>query len=224
MAEHLKALHDDAYVEEFLALEGKSRVDRILARIAIPADAKVLDVGCGQGALLTKLHDRIGEYHGVDFAEPFIRAARERARAAGLTHCHFHLGDITEFARLHPGEFDLAFALDISEHVPDDEWAAIVSSLQIALKPGGCVVCHTPNLDFFIERMKDRNFLIRQFPQHVAVRTLEQNAAFFERAGFSNVSASTLPHYNFLRILDPLSRLPGLGRHFAARVLIVASK
>ena len=224
MAEDLKALHDDSYAEEFMALEGRSRVDRVLACITIPPDAKVLDVGCGHGALLTKLYGRIGEYHGVDFAEPFIRAAQERARAAGRVNCYFHLAEITEFAARHPGEFDMVFALDISEHVPDAEWAAIVSSLRTALKPGGRVICHTPNLDFFIERMKERGILIRQFAQHVAVRTLAQNAAFFERAGFSEVSATTLPHYNVLRVLHPLSRLPGLGRHFAARVLIVARR
>jgi cyclopropane fatty-acyl-phospholipid synthase-like methyltransferase len=150
--------------------------------------------------------------------------AQERARAAGCANAYFHLGDITEFARMHPGEFDVAFALDISEHVPDTEWAAIVSSLHTALKPGGLAICHTPNLDFFVERMKDRNFLLRQFPQHVAVRTLERNAAFFQQAGFSRIQATTLPHYNILRLLDPLSRLPVVGRYFAARVLIVAGK
>lgn len=224
MAEELRALHDDAYADEFLAIEGRSRVDRVLAHVTIPADAKVLDVGCGHGALLTKLYGRIGEYHGVDFAEPFIRSARKRAADAGRSGCYFHLSDVTEFARLHPAEFDLIFALDISEHVPDAEWAAIVSSLRTALKPGGQVICHTPNLDFFIERMKERKILIRQFVQHIAVRNVEQNAGFFERAGFSNVRAVTLPHYNFLRVLDPLSKLPGIGRYFAARVLIVAER
>lgn len=224
MAEDLKALHDDSYADGFLALEGKSRVDRVLSHVAIPAGAKVLDVGCGHGALLTKLHGRIGEYHGVDFAEPFIRSARKRAQDAGRANCYFHLSEITDFAGRHPGEFDLVFALDISEHVPDGEWAAIVSSLCTALKPGGQVICHTPNLDFFVERMKEHKVLIRQFIQHIAVRTPEENAAFFERAGFSEVQAKTLPHYNILRILHPLALLPFIGRYFAARVLIIATK
>lgn len=224
MAEELRALHDDAYADHFLAIEGRSRVDRVLAQVMIPADAKVLDVGCGHGALLTKLQGRIGEYHGVDFAEPFIRSARKRAADAGFAGCYFHLGDVTDFARQHPAEFDLVFALDISEHVPDAEWAEIVAALKIALKPGGRVICHTPNLDFFIEQMKARKILIRQFAQHIAVRNVAQNAGFFERAGFSKVEATTLPHYNVLRILDPLSRLPLIGRYFAARVLIVAER
>jgi len=224
MAEDLRAIHDDAYADEFLALEGSGRVDRVLAHVTIPPGAKVLDVGCGHGALLAKLDGRVGEYHGVDFAEPFIRSARKRAEEAGRTHCFFHLADVTEFASEHPGEFDIVFALDISEHVPDREWAAIVSSLRAALKPGGQMICHTPNLDFFIERMKEHRILMRQFAQHIAVRNVAQNVAFFEQAGFSRIHAMTLPHYNILRLLHPLSRLPVVGRYFAARVLIVAEK
>jgi 2-polyprenyl-6-hydroxyphenyl methylase/3-demethylubiquinone-9 3-methyltransferase len=214
-----KELHGEEYAHYFRSRDPSARLAGILRHVEIPADAKVLDVGCGYGALTEVLN--VAEYHGVDFAEPFIRMARELAAAEGRSNCIFHLSEITEFAGRHPGEFDMVFALDLSEHVPDPEWRAIVSSLHGALKPGGRMVVHTPNLDFVVERAKDVG-LMRQFDQHIAVRTPAANAAFFDR--FSRVTVKTLPHYNVLRWLHPLRRLPLVGKHFAARVLIVAER
>lgn len=119
--------------------------------------------------------------------------------------------------------YDAVFMLDISEHVPDAEWSAIVAAAWHALRPGGRVYLHTPNLDFVVERLKQAGWM-RQFPEHIAVRDAESNARFFRQAGFSRVECSTLPHYNVLRWLHPLSAIPGIGRYFAARLWIEAVK
>ena len=72
--------------------------------------------------------------------------------------------------------------------------------------------------------MKDKNFLLKQFPEHIAVRTMEANAALLEQAGLQIVQARRLPHYNWLSILHPLSFLPVAGDCFAARLFIEAAK
>lgn len=218
----LKGLYDEDYARRLHAHEESRRIRSILEHIRLPSHAKVLDVGCGNGPLALVLSPLVGEYHGVDFSEAFIHFARWRAQQRVLANCHFHCCDVIDFCSLHPDMFDVVFALDISEHIPDAEWQNIVASMNKALKPGGQVVLHTPNLDFFIERMKANAILLKQFPEHVAVRTAHQNEAFFERCGFSSVTTEYLPHYNFLRALHPLSRLPGIGPFFAARLLLIA--
>jgi len=222
--ESRKQLHDAAYAARLHELEEPRRLKAVLAHHPLPTHAVILDVGCGSGALAEFLGDSIGEYHGVDFSAAFIDRARERFGPSGDTVRHFHCMDVVDFVAGNPGRFDRVYALDVSEHVPDEEWAAMVAAFHRALKPGGMAIIHTPNLDFLIERMKQHNVLLKQFPEHIAVRTAAGNAAFFKRAGFRSVTTTRLPHYNVLRFLHPLNRVPLIGRWFAARLLIGATR
>ena len=112
--------------------------------------------------------------------------------------------------------------MDVSEHVPDDEWRDALRSIRRALKPGGVLYLHTPNADFFLEMMKERNFIFRQFPVHIAVRDTADNTALLVDAGFEIRRVDLLPHYNVLRYLHPLSALPIVGKYLAARIFIRA--
>src|SRR5688572_3079557 len=69
---------------------------RFLDRVRLRPGQRVLDVGCGPGALTTALVDRLGADHvaAVDPSEPFVAAVRERlpgvdvrtGRAEALPH------------------------------------------------------------------------------------------------------------------------------------------
>lgn len=62
-------------------------LDRVLQTIdlaGLPADARVLDVGCGTGELLEALAPRGHVLTGLDVDEPSIRAARARVPEATL--------------------------------------------------------------------------------------------------------------------------------------------
>ena len=96
--------------------------------------------------------------------------------------------------------------------------------MYLLLKPGGVAYLHTPNLEFFIERMKASNFILKQFPEHIAVRGPSQNMKFFQEAGFYPVSLLFLSHCNILKLIHPLSHLPYLGAWFGARIFIAAKK
>ena len=61
----------------------------------------------------------------------------------------------------------------------------------------------TPNADFFLERMKDKGILVKQFPEHIAVRTPEHNVALLSEAGFRIEHVRLLPHYNILKVAIP---------------------
>ena len=183
----------------------------------------MLDVGCGPGILASLLASRYGAYTGVDFSQAMVNAARRIAVANGLQHCKFVCADAVDVMRDRHDAFDAIFMLDISEHVPDEEWGRIVRQARQALKPGGIVYLHTPSLDFFVERLKQHGWM-RQFPEHVAVRTASANMRFFTDARYSAVECIPLPHYNILRWLHPLAGLPLVGRFFAARLWIAAIK
>ncbi|HVZ33766.1 MAG TPA: class I SAM-dependent methyltransferase [Polyangiaceae bacterium] len=218
--EDRKRLHSGAYVEAFEHMP-VSRLERLVPLLNLRGDEKLADFACGNGMLLPLIHERVASYHGVDFSADFIRAARRRATANGIGNCTFHCQDVVEFCSEHPGAFDVATAFDFSEHIHDDEFVAIFAAIRASLKPGGRLLLHTPNLDFFMERLKDWGVL-PQFPEHVAVRTAEAHTRLLVSCGFSEqrVRVRKLAHYNVLRVVHPLHHLPLIGRFFAARLVI----
>jgi hypothetical protein len=70
--------------------------------------------------------------------------------------------------------------------------------------------------------MKRRNFILRQSPEHIAVRDMAANLGLLRDSGFGVTSARFVRHYNVLRFLHGLRRLPGVGSWFEARIFIEA--
>jgi SAM-dependent methyltransferase len=164
-----------------------------------------------------------GSYDGIDFSPDFIAAANSWAERTGRHDYRFHCCDIRDFCARNRNAFDVAATLDFSEHIEDALAIEIYAAIRQSLRDGGRLYLHTPNLDFFIERAKQIG-IRPQFPEHIAVRNGKQTARLLERAGFdpAAIKVEIVPHYNGLKLLHPLSRLPWVGRLFAARLWVEA--
>lgn len=92
-------------------------LDELLAR----ADPRsLLDVGCGEGVLVHKWAKRLGETRrivGIDLEEESIQAGWSQHAAPNLEY-RVMQAESLPFA---DGEFDLATAIEVLEHVPDPE-------------------------------------------------------------------------------------------------------
>jgi SAM-dependent methyltransferase len=123
-------------------------------------DAKILDVGAGDGFhldLLRKFGDQTWQLEGI---EPSTRAV-ESARQKGL---QIHQGTV-ESLDLPLGSYDIAFMIATIEHVDDP--VGVLSAVRSLLKPGGRIVIVTDNtdtLDFSIS--KSRSWGGYHFPRH----------------------------------------------------------
>jgi ubiquinone/menaquinone biosynthesis C-methylase UbiE len=81
--------------------------------------ASFLDVGCGEGVLTQKWAQRIrgGRAVGIDLDDPQLHAEWEKRQQPNLEYRVMKAEDLP-FA---DGEFELAAAIEVLEHVPDPE-------------------------------------------------------------------------------------------------------
>jgi SAM-dependent methyltransferase len=105
---------------------------------AVAAGDRVLDLGSGEGTFTAELSRAGARPVGVDIAE----AALKRARAAhpGLD---FRLAPIDGSLPLEDCAFELVWASEVIEHVPDT--ARWLSEVRRVLSPRGTLLLTTPN-------------------------------------------------------------------------------
>jgi SAM-dependent methyltransferase len=94
--------------------------ERTLDELFGQADpASILDVGCGEGVLVQQWAQRLGDRRvvGIDLEDPVLRAEWEKRQAPNLEYRVMKAENLP-FA---DGEFDMASAIEVLEHVPDPE-------------------------------------------------------------------------------------------------------
>jgi ubiquinone/menaquinone biosynthesis C-methylase UbiE len=100
----------------------------------LPADARVLDVGCGNGALLTSLQGRIASGVGVDSSDKMI----ERARARGRAHPKLAFETIEGPCLPFPDRsFDVIVSLLSFRYL---DWDPMMNEMRRVLAPNGKIL------------------------------------------------------------------------------------
>lgn len=131
-----------ALFADFEALGGwPDRVVRALEEATdLSEGALVADLGCGKGAVAIAIARRFGcRVRGVDLFEPFLQAAAEAARAAGVDRlCSFAEGDLRDVIR-ETESFDAVVFSAVGAGLFGD-YAGCVGALRRCLRPGGHLV------------------------------------------------------------------------------------
>lgn len=111
--------------------------DRLLAHAAIRPGHRVLDVGCGTGAMTL----RVKQAHphatvvGLDPDHPSLTRARSKALARGLD-VRFDLGSAGRLPYA-DGTFDRVVTAFAIHHLPDEERASALTEMLRVLAPSG---------------------------------------------------------------------------------------
>ena len=103
--------------------------------IKLPADARILEIGCGTGHNLPMLA-RFGTVDAVEIDDA-ARAVAERRLGRPVSS-----GPLPELAGVPEWTYDLVALLDVLEHVEDD--VAALQSIARRLKPGGTILLTVP--------------------------------------------------------------------------------
>ena len=125
-----------------LQASGRRYGELLLERAAIGAGERVLDIGCGGGAIVCEAARRCapGQAMGIDLSPQLVEIARRRADREGLGNVEFRHGDAQTMA-LGPGAFDVAISR-YGVMFFEDPLAAF-TGFAMALAPGGRLVMVT---------------------------------------------------------------------------------
>lgn len=203
--------------------------EQVIARAAIGAGERALDIGCGAGAMTLMATRAAGGETGalgVDVSEPLLALARRRAQEAGLPAL-FELGDASEYVASKPADLVISrFGVMFFA-----EPAAAFANISRSVRPGGravfiCWQALQANDWAFAPLQAALPFLPEPptpadptAPGPFAFQDKDRVAAILSEAGWQNVAVDavegdlTLPGEDvetsagFMMQLGPLSRL-----------------
>ena len=191
MAKYEKNLSDDefgrlyspSYFDRFSGNDGyprsafvhpprkwEERRRTLLDLAALSGEELVLEAGSAAGSLSMLLAPHAKQVIGVDLSEVAIDRARERAAREHVSNVEFVKGSIDDLSRFRDENFDRVVGFDIIEHVFDPVLRGFIEEAHRVLKPGGFLCLFTPNLNHYVERLKQGNVILQQTPEHIAVR------------------------------------------------------
>ncbi|WP_417432236.1 class I SAM-dependent methyltransferase [Kiloniella sp.] len=139
-------------------------ISEALVDFSVTQGCKVLEVGCGEGALMSELKEswRVVDFHGIDLSESAVSIAIDKGLAV---ECY----DIDAQS----GVFDLIYSVAVIEHTPSP--SSFLQSMSERLKQNGRIVVIAPCQDH-----GNRDFL---FWDHLYLFHSDHIICFAEKAG-----------------------------------------
>jgi 2-polyprenyl-6-hydroxyphenyl methylase / 3-demethylubiquinone-9 3-methyltransferase len=199
--------------------------DRDVLRVVGPRPTDlVLELGSARGDVTFLLARHARAVVGVD-AAPEALAMAEAARAElEIPNVRWLQADVADLSPVADASVDAVAAIDLVEHVDDPTLAAMLRECRRVLKPGGRLGIYTPDRAHYVERMKAHDFVLKQFPQHIAVRRVAELRQFLGEAGFAvDLEAWSVSPFPLVRWVErALAPLPLVGPTFRYRILLRA--
>jgi ubiquinone/menaquinone biosynthesis C-methylase UbiE len=200
--------------------------DRDILRLSQPTPEKIaLDLGSARGDVCFLLAPRVREAIGVDASPRALEIAEAERERRGLANVRFLRSDVASLDGVSDASIDVAGAFDLLEHVDDATVRQMLRALTRVLRPGGVLAAYTPNREHYVERLKAHDFVLKQFPEHIAVRRPREIRRLLEAEGWRvlemTYSPAPFPVVHWLEKL--LCRVPGIGRLFRYRILLRAA-
>jgi cyclopropane-fatty-acyl-phospholipid synthase len=138
-----------------------AKVRRALDECEVKSGDRVLEIGCGWGALAeTAAHDFGASVTGVTLSKEQLEWGNKRLADANLA------GELRfqDYRDIDDGPFDAVVSIEMFEAVGREYWPSFFKTLKSQLKPGGkaCIQCITIRDDLF-ERYVNSTDFIQQY-------------------------------------------------------------
>ena len=157
----------------------------VLSLLTLRPGMRVLDLGCGNGALTERIHQAGARVIGMDASPEMLEIARRE-----YPHIPFLLGDAQSFTLDQP--VDAVFSNAVFHWVDDQD--ALLSHVAAALVPGGQLVCEFGGKGCVesVHRTLEQEFARHglRYPRIFYFPTIGEYAPRMERHGLRVVNAS----------------------------------
>ncbi|MEO8805032.1 MAG: cyclopropane-fatty-acyl-phospholipid synthase family protein [Burkholderiaceae bacterium] len=180
----------DGDVNQPLAQAQLAKVRRALNEAGVTRGARVLEIGCGWGALAEVAASEFGAHvTGVTLSNAQLVWGQRRLHDAGLAgRTELRFQDYRDLAARHEAEpFDAIVSIEMFEAVGREYWDSYFDTLRRCLKPGGraCIQSITIRDDLFERYVRSTDFI----QQYIFPGGLLPSVSAFEaqahRAGFT---------------------------------------
>jgi len=151
-------------------------LDIIQNRLALPRGAKVLDVGCGTGAILAEFARQFDAY-GTDTSSLAIEFCRKRG-IANAFHCTLETFPLPDL------RFDLITLLDVIEHVDGD--VDILKQALGHITRDGHILVTVPAYEFLWSQHDDLNHHKRRYVKSQLTHVLRESGFTVEMCSYYN--------------------------------------
>jgi SAM-dependent methyltransferase len=165
-------------------------LDGVLARLGLPAHARILDAGCGSGRNMVELA-RFGTVTGVELSQTSVALARARDTGEVIA------GSVLEMP-FADDSFDVAVTLDVIEHLEDD--LAALRELRRTVAPGGSLLVTVPAYQWLWSGHDEINHHHRRYTRRSLQRVAEQ--AGWKQLRTTYFNSLLLPVAILLRVLE----------------------
>ena len=149
----------------------------IAREVQPPADAKILEIGCGTGHNLAML----GQFGRVDALELDDEA---RALAEKRLGRKVMSAPLPRLAGVRKAHYDMIGAFDVIEHIDDDH--AALASIAARLKPGGKLVMTVPAHQWMWSAHDVANHHKRRYSKRALKQLIESSPLKLDRVGYFN--------------------------------------
>lgn len=113
----------------------RAEIAELIARYAIPAKGRFLELGCGNGNTTLYAANLGFDAHGVDVIPEAVSWAEENRRAQGIA-ADFRLGSVVDLADYPDASFDFVFDGDCLHCIIGEDRATCLGNVLRVLKPG----------------------------------------------------------------------------------------
>ena len=109
----------------------------VMELVSSVSPSSVLDVGCGDGFFLNRISSPDLERLGIDFSPRAIGLAN----ALKSDGARFIVGNVTDIVET----FDVVLAIEVLEHIPDNQIEKFLKSTYARVAPGGYLIISVPS-------------------------------------------------------------------------------
>jgi len=193
-------------VDGSLAAAQKAKLDYICRKLRLRPGLRLLDMGCGWGALIIHAAIHYGvEAVGLTVSPEQADVARQRIRQAGVDNrCRVVVEDF--FAWREQEGFDRVTSVGAAEHVVEDRFGDYFKLAHALLLPGGQFLHHAITRTPSVPDRPGRSFNHRYvFPDHF-LASIGQTLSAAEAAGFEVRDTESLREHYALTLKHWLQR------------------